>query len=393
MIKRHARQVFTLVAAGLIGIAFAEDPAATATDAGAAAASGTPAEAVQLKSDYPRVYTVQPGDTLWGISEKFLQNPWQWPELWHINEQVANPHLIYPGNVLRMSWRDGRPVLSLEGGPEAGGQPGDGNLGASAIVEMVDAETVKLKPRIRELPVSAAIPAIPLKNIESFLVSSRVVTRDELKKAPYVVAGEEQRLVMGAGDSLYARDIVGRWGDASPEYGFYRGGKDFVDPVTSEYLGTEAMRLGAGRVIARDGEVATLRVLKSEGDIRIEDRVLYDDQRRIQSMFNPRPAPDNLSGRILHIFGTLGTGARNDVIVVNRGTREDIQPGHVMSILQNSGTTRDRAQGDIVALPPSRVGLAIVFRSFEKVSYALVTRSSRAIKVGDQVSRPRIDMD
>jgi hypothetical protein len=153
------------------------------------------------------------------------------------------------------------------------------------------------------------------------------------------------------------------------------------------------MRLGAGRVIARDGEVATLRVLKSEGDIRIEDRVLYDDQRRIQSMFNPRPAPDNLSGRILHIFGTLGTGARNDVIVVNRGTREDIQPGHVMSILQNSGTTRDRAQGDIVALPPSRVGLAIVFRSFEKVSYALVTRSSRAIKVGDQVARPRIDMD
>jgi hypothetical protein len=219
------------------------------------------------------------------------------------------------------------------------------------------------------------------------------VTRDELKKAPYVVAGEEQRLVMGAGDSVYARDIVGRWGDASPEYGFYRGGQDFIDPVTGEYLGTEAKRMGAGRVIARDGEIATLRVLKSDGDVRVEDRVLYDDQRRIQSIFNPRQAPENLRGRILHIFGTLGTGARNDVIVVNRGTREDIQPGHVMSVLQDSGSLRDRAQGDIVSLPPARVGLAIVFRSFERVSYALVTRSTRAIKVGDHVARPRIDLE
>lgn len=371
MIKRFAGRVL-FVATCLIGAAHAES------------------EAVAVNPDHPKSYTVQKGDTLWGISEKFLRNPWQWPEVWHINEQVDNPHLIYPGMVLRLVWKDGKPSLVADGS-------GDGvpaGIGSSNnIAELAeDGQTVRLRPRIRELPLSEAIPAIPLRNIEVYLNRSRVVTQEELQAAPYIVAGTDKRIVMGRGDIVYGRDRAGKWSDAFPEYGVFRGGHTYLDPVTGELLGFEARRVGNTRVVDRDGEVATLRVLESDEELRIEDRLLHNDQRRVQSIFYPRPAPEGVDATIIHIFGSLGYAARNDVVVINKGLRDRVDSGHVFSVLKAGEQVRDRARGDLVQTPPTQAGLVIVFRAFDKVSYALVTRSTRQLARGDILRRPSSDI-
>lgn len=394
MIKRLAGWTLVLSAC-LINASFAADEVtAAAADVAAptAPATGaTPAVAdpVRLNPDHPDTYTVKPGDTLWGIAEKFLQDPWSWPEVWHINEKVGNPHLIYPGDVLRLVWSNGRPTLVADSAVTSTAGIGSAHTG----VEVVDAQTVKLHPRIREMPVAASIPAIPLKNIEAFLNGSRVVSLAELKAAPYIVAGPERRIVMGRDDTVYARSRDGNWTHAYPEYGIYRAGSAYVDPVTGEVLGYEAKEIGSTRVLATDGGIATLKVLTSAEDMRIDDRLLYTDQRKVQSIFYPRPSPDGVVGQIIHIFGSIGFAARNDVVVINKGLRDKVDAGQVFAIMQKGEIVRDRTAGDTITLPATRTGLLIVFRAFDKVSYALITRSTRQIGKGDLVQQPRIDIE
>ncbi|MFZ5722153.1 MAG: LysM peptidoglycan-binding domain-containing protein [Pseudomonadota bacterium] len=377
MIKRFAGQAL-LVAGCLISSAYAEE---------APAAAGGDAAAVAINPDHPTTYVVQPGDTLWGISEKFLVNPWQWPEVWHINEQVANPHLIYPGQQLRLVWKDGKPSLVVDT------STGSGVIGSKDnIVEvMADGKTYKLRPRIRESSYDLAIPAIPLKDIEVFLTDSRVVTLDEMKQAPYLLAGADKHVIMGRGDTVYAREQAGKqWDSGLPEYGVYRQGDPYIDPETKEFLGYEAKKIGAVRITEVSGDVATMRVLASSEDLRTQDRLLASDQRKVQSVFHPRPAPDGVKGRIVSVFGAIGSGARNSVVVLNRGARDNIAPGHVFTVQQKGEVVRDSVRGGVVALPPVDAGLVIVFRAFDRVSYALVTRASRPLTRDDIVLPPSI---
>lgn len=382
MIKRFAGSAL-VVAGCLISAAHAED-AATAAPATNDAAAGSN---VAVNPDHPTTYTVKPGDTLWGISEKFLLNPWQWPEVWHINEQVGNPHMIYPGDVLRLVWENGKPSLVVDRQVAASG------IGSTAVERIVMPDgSVKLRPRMREAPYASAIPAIPLKNIESFLNDSRVVTPEEMKAAPYIVAGTDKRVIMGRGDVVYARQPPGNiWDDSFPEYGAFRQGDPYVDPDTKEVLGYEAKKVGALRLLSTERDIATTRVLASNEDLRVGDRLLGTDQRRVQSVFYPRPAPEGLEGHIVSVFGAVAYGARNNVVVIDRGAREFIEPGHVFSVEQRGEDVRDRARGDIVSLPSVSAGLIIVFRVFEKVSYGLVTRSTLPMGKGDRVTSPRID--
>ncbi len=373
MIKRFAGRALVVAMTCLAASAFAAEPA---TDAAAP---------VQLAEDHPTSYTVQPGDTLWGIAEKFLKSPWQWPSVWHVNEQVANPHLIYPGDVLRLTWVNGQPSLSRDGGT--------GYATENAIVEVIDGNTVKLRPRIRESELATAIPAIPLRSIEVLLNDSRVTTLDELKKASYVVAGPDRRVIMGNDDTMYARSTTRKWDEAFPEFGVFRQGNAYLDPVTKEILGYEAKKVGTARVLETDGPIATMRVLKANEDIRINDRLLLNEQLKVQSVYYPRSAPAGLDATIIHIFGTIGYAGRGDVLVLNKGMRDKVDVGHVFAVLQKGETVRDRLAGDAVQLPPTRAGLAIIFRSFDKVAYALVTRSRSAIRVGDLLAPPRIDID
>lgn len=381
MIKRFAGRALLVAVATFAGQAWGADAAPASAPAAAAAAA--PAEAVPLADDHPTTYIVKPGDTLWDISQMFLKNPWQWPSIWHINEQVANPHRIYPGDKLTLMWKDGRPMLTRE----------EAYRTENAIVEVVDADTLKMRPRIRESEVSASIPAIPLRNIEAFLKENRVVSLEELQKAPYVIAGADRRVIMGNGDTVYARSTTPKWTETLSELGVFRQGGAYIDPQTREILGYEAKKVGSARVLETEGAIATMRMLSVEEDIRINDRLLENEQRAIQSMFYPKSAPAGLNPAIIHIFGTIGYAGSRDVLVMNKGSREKVEVGHVFAVLQKGEVVRDRNTGEGLQLPVRRVGLAIVFRVFDKIAYALVMRSNAAIRVGDTLGQPRIDLD
>ncbi|GAB3110957.1 LysM peptidoglycan-binding domain-containing protein [Aestuariicella hydrocarbonica] len=321
------------------------------------------ADEVRLKDTHPDRYTVVKGDTLWDISETFLQNPWMWPEIWHVNPQIENPHLIYPGDDITLIYLDGKPRLTVERGKRV----------------------VKLSPKVRATPLDEAIPAIPLDAINNFLSRSRVVTSAELDAAPHVLTGAEQHLVVGEGDDLYAR---GDFSDGIKTYGVYRAGQRFIDPETNELLGLQALDIGTVKLEKEQGEVGTFAVTRTTEEIRIADRLLPNEERAIDSTFFPSVPVEDISGVIMAVEGGVSQVGRMDVVAINRGEREGVAIGNVMAIFKDGGVIRDRVKGDVVKLPEEKAGLLMVFRTFEKMSFALVLEADRPLAVLDKVHRP-----
>lgn len=328
------------------------------------------ADEVQLKDSHPDHHNVVKGDTLWDISETFLQNPWMWPEIWHVNPQIENPHLIYPGDIITLIYLDGKPRLTVERGERA---------------YKMSPGTVKLEPTIRIKPLGQAIPAIPLDAIDKFLTRSRVVSVEELDSAPYVLTGSEQHLVVGAGDDLYAR---GEYDESVNVYGVYRAGQRFVDPQTKELLGMQALDIGTVKMQAKEGDIGTFAVTRTTEEIRITDRLLPHEERAIDSTFFPSVPEAEITGQIMAVEGGLSQVGRMDVVAINRGEREGIEIGNVMAIFKDGGMIKDRINGDIVKLPDEKAGLLMVFRTFEKMSFALVLEASRPLAVNDKLRRP-----
>lgn len=324
-----------------------------------------------LKPGHPDVYTVVKGDTLWDISGRFLERPWLWPELWRVNPQVDNPHLIYPGDQIALEYVDGQPRLTL--------QRGD----ASRTVR-VSGRDNKLSPQIRSTPLDTAIPSIPLDAVQGFLVQNRVVAPAELDGAPYVVQGESERLVTGSGDRLYVRGIL----PDSVSYNFVSEGPVYIDPETEEVLGQEATYVGLGKVVGQEGDIATMFVNSIREEISIGDRVLPTEQRKVESTFFPSAPTADIDGVIIHVVGGVTSVGQFDVVVLNRGLRDGLENGHVLSIWKRGALSRDRIANETIRLPSERSGLLMVFRVFEKMSYGLVLRSSTTMSVNDEVRNP-----
>jgi nucleoid-associated protein YgaU len=325
-----------------------------------------------LRDDYPERYTVIKGDTLWDISNKFLQNPWMWPEIWQVNPQIDNPHLIFPGDVITLIYLDGRPRLTVQRGESVastGGRPGD----------------IKLSPRVHVTPIDEAVPSIPLDMIDSFLSESRIVGLSDLEGAPYALAGGENRLIVGAGDVLYAR---GAFSEQTPTYGVYRRGQIYVDPDTNEVLGVEAQDIGAVRIRALERDIATTVVTRTNEEIRIGDRLMAQEERAIDSNFWPSPPGTAVEGKILAVEGGLSKVGKFDVVVINRGAREGISVGNVLAVYKASQLARDRIANGVVRLPEEKAGLMMVFRTFEKLSLGLVMESEFPISTLDVVRNP-----
>jgi hypothetical protein len=319
-----------------------------------------------LKPGHPESHTVVRGDTLWDISGRFLSEPWLWPEVWRVNPQIENPHLIYPGDIIRLVYVDGEPVLTLERG---------------------DARPVsddRLSPRVRATPMESAIPTIDLDAIQGFLVQNRIVSPDELTDAAYVVEGESERIVLGAGDRLYIR---GRLPDERT-LNFVRRGPVYVDPDTREVLGQEATYVGLGHMVARNGEIGTMLVNESREEVRIGDRVLPTEERRVETRFFPSAPARDVDGQIIAVFGGVTQVGQFDVVVLNRGAREGLESGNVLAIYKRGALARDRIARDMVRLPSERAGVLMVFRVFDKMSYGLVLHTDRALAVNDQVRNP-----
>jgi nucleoid-associated protein YgaU len=320
-----------------------------------------------LKTGHPDEYTVQKGDTLWDISNTFLNSPWMWPEIWHVNPQIENPHLIYPGDLIRLIYLDGSPRLTLE-----------------RTVKLAPGSGTKLSPSVRVLPNEAAIPAIPLDRIDSFLSRSRVVGVGELEAAPYILAGEEKRLVVGAGDRAYAR---GQFEELT-NYGVFRKGDVFQDPITKEVLGIHALSIGAVSVRDIQGDVATLAVIRSSEEIRLGDRLLHSEDRAVDSTFYPSAPDSNIEGLILAVEGGVSQVGKMNVVIINRGEREGLLAGNILAIHKQGELVTDRVAGGRVQLPDERAGLLMVFRTFEKMSFGLVIEADRPLSTNDKVRNP-----
>ncbi|AJE19621.1 LysM peptidoglycan-binding domain-containing protein [Azotobacter chroococcum] len=331
------------------------------------AAGGSLAQAeVQLRAGHPQSYTVVRGDTLWDISGKFLRAPWQWPQLWHVNPQIENPHLIYPGDVLSLVYIDGQPRLMLNRGASRG--------------------TIRLSPQIRRTPMVQAIPTIPLEKINSFLLSNRIVDdAAEFEGAPYVVAGNAERVVSGAGDRVYAR---GDFSAGEAAYGIFRQGKTYVDPETKEVLGINADDIGTGEMVAEEGDIATLVLRRSTQEVRIGDRLFATEERAVNSTFMPSEPASPIDGVILDVPRGVTQVGNFDVVTLNKGSRDGLAEGHVLAVYKTGETVRDRITGEPVKIPDERSGLLMVFRTYERLSYGLILTASRQLAVMDKVRNP-----
>ncbi|ABC26954.1 uncharacterized protein containing LysM domain [Hahella chejuensis KCTC 2396] len=321
--------------------------------------------APELRDDHPDRYTVVKGDTLWDISSRFLRNPWYWPEIWYVNPQIENPHLIFPGDVLALVYIDGRPHVTIA-------QRGD--IG----------RTVKLSPKKRITPLESAIPAIPLEAIYPFLTDSRVVTEEELNQAPYVLLGKKGNLIVGAGDQVYAR------GDAVLEasYGIYRRDDVYVDPDTKEFLGIQARSIAVGKIIAQEDDVQTVQIRRSNEEIRQGDRLLQEEDREINSTFYPSNPEGDIHGKMISVIDGVSQIGQYDVVVINRGEREGLKVGNVLAVYKAGEQVRDPYTKEILLLPSDRAGLLMVFRTFEKVSYGLILKAERPLAIMDEVRNP-----
>ncbi len=335
---------------------------------------------VALKDDHPEIYYVKNGDTLWDIASRFLSSPWQWPELWHFSDEIQNPHLIYPGDVIRLVQVDGQPRLVVDRGDEA----------RTVKVSPKDAVdgVVKLSPQAREYPLATAVPAIPMDAIQSFLLDALVVSAEEISAAPYVLGGQDGRIAFGKDDTIFVRDPVDKWGTPAPAYTIYRTGVEYIDPTTGELLGYEALNIGQGRVANHQDEILTLRVTAAKEPLRAYDRVMAPTGRRLRSVFYPSAPDTSVEATIIRLFGRLNQAARNDVVVINKGAREGLIEGHVMEIMHRGAVVRDRELEETIELPATKAGTMILFNVFEKVAYGLIIESENFISREDIVRSP-----
>jgi hypothetical protein len=373
---------------------------ALVTSAALAQVPPIPQTPLAFKADAPDRYVVVRGDTLWGISERFTDSPWRWPEIWNFNrEQIRNPHWIYPGDVivldrvsgtLSIAGADGKPAApGAPGGPgDAAGAPADRpGLGVGSA-----AGTVKLSPRVRaESTARDAIPSIPPSAIEPFLSRPLVIEPDGLDNAPTIIATEDNRVIIEAGNQAYVRGM----GDSKEENWFiYRRGKALIDPDTNVTLGYEAIYLGTAR-ITRAGDPATVRLTTVTQEVGRGDKLLPVGVPEVPK-YAPHAPAVFMQGRVIGIYGGLGKvgeAGPQQIITLNRGRSDGVEVGHVFALYRPGPLIADASaktggKPATFKLPDERYGLAFVFRIYDRVSYALVMRISKPVNPLDVVQTP-----
>ncbi len=334
---------------------------------------------IQLKDNAPDSYVVQKGDTLWSIAIKFLKDPWRWPEIWRLNqEQIRNPHDIVPGSTIVLDRTgtgpggDGQPQLRLQLGRGGG--------------------TERLSPKAYATPLGVdAIPAIPAHVIEPFLTQPLVIENGGLAKAPRIIATQESRVYLGRGGIAY---VTGFPRTEEEIWQVYRQGRPLIDPDNEQTLGYEAVYLGTVR-ITRPGDPATVEVISSKQEIATGDRLIAAG-RPAPVKYAPHSPSKKVKGRVIGLYDGLTTaeGGAYSIISINKGARDGLEHGHVLALYRRgalipdpeSGRSRDNSP--MFQLPDERYGLALVFRIFDNVSYALVMESSRPLAPGDVVLTP-----
>jgi LysM repeat protein len=329
--------------------------------------------AVVLAKDAPDKHVVVRGDTLWDISAKFLATPWKWPEVWQMNrDQIRNPHLIYPGDVVYLDKSGANPRLRL------GKAVGNGD--AVAIGPN------KLEPMVRSEPIDRApIPTISSQAIEAFLNRPLIVEENGLNTAPRIIGGSEARLYLSNGDKVYVRGFT-KAADIGSDWHIYRPAKPLLDPDTRKPLAYEAIYVGSAK-FEKAGDPATMRVTGMQEEIGEGDRLVLAERARSFN-YSPKPPDKPVTGKILSIYKGVSQAGRNSVISMSTGKADGVDVGTVLVIKQVGRLVTDRQTSEKLRLPDESIGHVLIFRTFDKISYGLIMDSSGFPVVGDKVTNP-----
>jgi hypothetical protein len=346
-----------------------------AVDAGApstATAAGAVRESIPLAPNAPDSYVVKKGDTLWGISKVFLRDPWFWPEIWQVNPQIQNPHLIYPGDMLRLVFIDGQPKIVLQRG-----------------------DSLKVSPRVRSQPFEQAVTTIPYETVAAFMSKPSVLDQDQIKRAPYVLATRDLHVIMSDGDTLYARGFVNP-AELGGRYNIVRVGDALRDPEDNKILGYDGIYTGSGHV-TRGGDPATLIMTDSARETEAGDK-LFAGGVDVPLDFIPSPPKVQTNGRIISVSNGVTVIGQYEVVVVNRGASDGLIPGNVLAIFDSGPFVEDTDKKGFFALrglttkkvqlPSERTGTFMVFKTFEHMSYGLVMEATNMIRVNDKIQNP-----
>jgi hypothetical protein len=338
-----------------------------------------PVETIVYEPEFPETYIVQEGDTLWDISTVFLRDPWYWPEIWFKNPQVENPHLIYPGDTLAIVYIGGeRMVQILSRGADG-----------SVLSQTSDGlKIVKVNPRVRSQAIDATIASIPIDALRHLLERPIIVDAETLKNSAYVLSSLDAHLINSINDKLYVRKLDTSAGNG--RYHIYRPDLPLYDPITDELLGYQALYVGESKLLLR-GDPASVRVTNSEREILRDDRVMPMDNTNFERDFIPRPPNTEVNGEIVALLDAISQTGIYQTIAINLGQRDGLESGNVLRIRRTGDIILDKAEDDPrfrVKLPDEQIGMAMIIRSFEKVSYALIMEADFPITVSDYVESP-----
>ena len=365
----------------------------------AMAVSVVQADTVQVNPDNPGQYTVQKGDTLWDIAGRFLTQPWRWPEIWKANPQIENPHLIYPGDVVTLSYEGGSPVLTVD---------------RDTVESRVSSggRDVRLSPAVRASEHEDAIPTIPIDVIREFLSKPLVVSDSELEQWPYIVSSYEQHLVAGTGNEIYVRGLPAA--SESERYAIYRRGAAYESETKNpgRILGYEAIYVGEA-IVTKSGDPATAVILRSVREVLSGDRLVPHSEKDIETDFVPRAPEGSVSGSVISATDVLSEIGQYQIVVLDVGKADGVEVGNVLGVYQSGHVVTDKirdkkyvstasegvvdipafidylgrpkAAGEQIHLPATYAGVLMVFRTFDQISYGLVMEAKSPIHLKDSV--------
>ena len=345
-------------------------------------------QTVVYEPESPQTYIVQEGDTLWDISTIFLRDPWFWPEIWFKNPQVENPHLIYPGDTLAIIYVGGERRVQLLSRGADGAVLARGADGSVPSPTAGGLKVVKINPRLRTRSIDATIPSIPIESISHMLERPLIIDEETLNQSAYVLSSLDNHLINSVNDTLYVRKLdttkgIGR-------YHIYRPHRSLFDPITNELLGYEALYVGESRLLLR-GDPASVKVTNSEREILRDDRVMPMDNSSFERDFFPKPPSTDVSGEIVALVDSISMSGAFQTIAINLGNRDGVESGNILRIRRNGDVVPDKKEKDpnfTVTLPDEKIGMAMIIRSYEKMSYALIMEADMPISIKDYVESP-----
>ena len=324
-------------------------------------ATGQTNEGAALRGDHPDRYVVQEGDTLWDIAATFLRDPWYWPEIWYLNQDIANPHLIYPGDVLALAFVEGRQVVTVAQG-----------------------SSLRLSPEARVTPLSEAVTTIPYDAISAFLTEGRVLEKDQADRLPYLLEVRGDHMIAAAGNEIYVR---GNAGDGvGTRYNVVHIGDALIDPDDDRLVGYQGIWVGEG-TMRRGGDPSTIALTDTAMEAKRGDRLLPEST-EVPLNFFPKAPDSQIDGRIISVVGGVTQIGQYQVVVMNRGSSHGLAAGDVLTVFQSGEEVDDPIAGGQVRLPDEAAGTVMVFQTYDRIAYGLVMEATQAIHIHDAVRNP-----